>query len=144
MRPICAAPETGHDGGLAAEGAGGDVGAFDAFIILGAGEDQVLVAGDDDVDALDGCQLQRGVFSAGNLIGGDAGMGEGDDDIGAFFLHLGHVGGRGFDDIAGGATLPVRWVASQVMIWGGRKPMKPSLMVLVAPAPSTSSFSTIR
>ncbi|MNJ00245.1 hypothetical protein D3C73_1595260 [compost metagenome] len=69
-----AAPEAGHDCGLAVERAGLDVDAFNAFIVR-AGENQMVVAGQDDVDPFDSRELEGGVFSARTLIGGDARMG---------------------------------------------------------------------
>ena len=46
-------------------------------------------------------ELQRGVFGARAGVGGDAGVGERDDQIGAFGAHLGDVGLGGLDDVAG-------------------------------------------
>jgi hypothetical protein len=61
----------------------------------GRGEDAVVVAGQDDVDAVDGGQRDRGVFHhVGVIRRADAGMAERDDDLGPFLAHLRHVGLR--------------------------------------------------
>ena len=66
------------------------------------GPDPVLVAGEDGVDAGDGGELQRGVLHhRGFRAGVDAGVGEGDHDVGAGFAHLGDPGAGGLDDVAG-------------------------------------------
>jgi hypothetical protein len=93
------APEPGHDRRLAIERAGREVGAGDTLEVLAVGEDEMLMAGEDDVDALDRCKLERGILGAGRLIGGDAGVAEGDDEVGAFRLHLRHVFLRRLDDV---------------------------------------------
>ena len=96
-----AAPEAGHDGGLAVQGARFIVDALDIDIV-GAGEYQMVVACEHDVDAIDGGELERGVFGARDVLTtGNAGMGERDDDVGALFLHHRDIGLGGFDDVAG-------------------------------------------
>ena len=89
MRPICEPQKPAITAGLPLSVPAVDVGARDALEVLGVGEDEVLVAGEDDVDAVDGGELQRGVLGAGlGRVGADAGVGERDDDVGAFLLHL--------------------------------------------------------
>jgi hypothetical protein len=105
--------------------------------IVGAGEDAVMVAGQDHVDPVHGGQRDRGVFHP-VLVCSAAPMPEWrqrDDDLGALLAHLRHPGLRGFDDVAR-LTLPSRWRRSQFMICGGTKPMIPMRIGWLSPAPS--------
>src|SRR5690606_23326793 len=99
-------PEAGHYGRLAVERAGCSVDALDAFIV-GARENQVVMAGQHNVDAVNGSELQRGVLHARNMFAaGYAGMRESHDDIDALFAHfwnpgLGSLNDVAHDDLAG-------------------------------------------
>ena len=134
------APEAAHHGGLALQRALDGVGTGNAVPGLRAGEDEMLVAGEDRVDALDGGEMSEAfsIFLLRRAI--DAGMGERDDDIGAFFLHGGTQALAACDDVAG-IGLAFEVLESQSMICGGTKPMKPTLTVaLVAGAVLDLSF----
>ena len=94
------APEAGHHSGLALQRAAGHVDAVKA-IIGGTGEDQVAVASENHVDALDACQVEGGVFHARHIFAGvDARMGEGDDDVGTRLANGRDPGFGGLDDVA--------------------------------------------
>jgi hypothetical protein len=97
MRP----PETAHGGRFAEQGALFGVHARQAFV-LRTREDQVVVPGEDRVDTVDGGQMQGGVLHAlAEIVGVDAGMGQGDDQIAALFAHFRNESLRGGDDVAG-------------------------------------------
>ncbi|MNK68144.1 hypothetical protein D3C87_874950 [compost metagenome] len=94
------APETGHDSRLAHQRALDRICTLNAVPGLRTGENEMLVAGEDGVDAFDGSEIKRGVFHAlGLALAIDTGMGKGDDDISAFFLHDRNPGFRCLDDI---------------------------------------------
>ena len=61
------------------------------------------VAEQDCVDARNFTQIVNGVFCHGLIgIGGEARVGDNDDQIGAFFAHFRHVFARGFGDVVNG------------------------------------------
>ncbi len=95
-----AAPEARHRGRHFHQMAGRQVGTLDAGEI-GAGEDEVLVAGEHGIDAVDGGEIKAGVLGtvAGGALG-DAGVREGYDDVRTRLLHLGQPGLGGLDDVA--------------------------------------------
>ena len=98
-----AAPEAGHDGGLAVQRAGLHVDAGNVVEFLAAREGEMLVAGEDHVDAVDLGEMQRRVLLAAlALAAGDAGMAERHDDVGAGLLEVGHMLVRRIDDVDGG------------------------------------------
>ena len=99
-QPHMRAPEAAHDGRLAVQRSLAGVDAFELLEILLAGEDQMLVAGEHRVDALDAGDEERGVFHHLALLHVDAGMRQRDHDVGALLLHLRHPGLGGFDDVA--------------------------------------------
>ena len=94
------APEAAHDGRLALQRAVAGVDAFEFLEILLAGEDQMLVAGEDRIDAVDAGDEERGVLHHVGLLDVDAGMRQRDDDVGALLLHLRHPGLGRLDDVA--------------------------------------------
>ena len=100
-QPHVAAPEPTHGGRFAVDGAcvrvnGGIVG------VGGRGEHKVAVSGHDRVDAVHGGQRDGCVLHAlGVICRPDARMGQGDDDVGALFLHLWYIFPRGLYNIAG-------------------------------------------
>lgn len=70
-------------------------------LVIGAGEDEVAVPGQDHVDPLDPRQRDRGVLHAFLVLGRpDAAMAQRDDDVGAFLADLGDIGLGGADDVA--------------------------------------------
>jgi len=96
------APEAGHDGGLAEQRAFHGVSARHVFEILRTGEDEMLVSGEERVNALDAGEIERGVFHSFALaMAVDPGMGKRNDDVGAIFFHLRHPGAGRLQDVAG-------------------------------------------
>ena len=95
------APEARHDGRLAQQRALDRIDPRYFLEILRAGKDEMLVAGEDRVDAFDAGEIERGVFHALALaMAIDAGMRKRDDDVGAFLAHLRHPGACRLQDVA--------------------------------------------
>ena len=136
------APEAAHDGRLAGQRAVLGVDAFELLEILLAGEDQMLVAGEDRVDAVDAGDEERGVLHHVALLHVDAGMRQRDHDVGALLLHLG-TQALAASTMSRVLTLPSRFLASHIMICGGTKPMMPILIGCSAPLPSLIFLSRI-
>ncbi len=104
-----AAPEARHDGGLAVEGALLHVDAGNAGEFLAAREGEVLMAGQDDVDAVHPRQVKgRVLLAALALAARDAGMAERHDDLGAGLPEIGHVAAGRVHDVGGGGACPSR------------------------------------
>ena len=98
-----AAPEARHDGRLAVQRAGLHVDARNVGEFLAAREDEMLVAGEDHVDAVDLGEMQRRVLLAALAIAArDAGMAQRHHDVGARLLEVRHVLLRRVDDVDGG------------------------------------------
>ena len=95
-----AAPEARHHGRLAVQRALLHVDPRDVREFLAAREDEVLVAGQDHVDAVDLGQMQsRVLLAALALAAGDARMAERDDDVSARLPQIRHVLDRRVDDV---------------------------------------------
>ena len=68
--------------------------------VLAARKDEMLMAGQDHVDAVDLGEMERGVLlPALTLAAGDAGMAQRHDDVGTGLPEVGHVLLRRLDDV---------------------------------------------
>jgi hypothetical protein len=135
------APEAGLAGRLAVERAL-DVVDADAVEGFPAGKDQMLVAGQDDVDAVDLRQVQRRVLlHAAPRSAGDAGMAECDDEVGLGVEQVPHCFSAA-STMSVATILPSRLPLSHCMICGGTKPITPILSTCLAPVSSSSSART--
>ena len=83
------APESGHHDGFAVDGAFRQVCAGDA-LVGAAGEFQVAVSAEDHVDAGHGGEGRSEVLHAGRVLGVDAAVREGHDNVRASGFHFGH------------------------------------------------------
>ena len=101
--PKMAAPESRHDGGLSVKRAGLHIDARNVGEFLAAREGEMLVAGEDHVDAVDLGEMQRRIFLAALAIAArDAGMAQRHHDVGARLLDVRHMFLRRVDDVDGG------------------------------------------
>ncbi len=92
-------PETAHRGRLAEQRAFLAVDTRQS-LILGTGEDQMLVTGKDGVDPVHAGKVQGGVFHAlGIIVGVNPRVGEGDYKVAALFAHFRDEGLGGFDNV---------------------------------------------